>query len=97
MAVIYALQYHPKAISEDIPSLTKTWKEKIRAKIETKLAHAPEIFGKPLRRSLKNYRKLRVGDYRVVFRIEKQTVYIIAILHRLVVFQKIKIRDTIVA
>ncbi|MES2504791.1 MAG: type II toxin-antitoxin system RelE/ParE family toxin [Myxococcota bacterium] len=40
--------------------------------------------GKPLRYSLKGHRRLRVGDYRVVYRIEpqNQTVVIIAIKHR---------------
>ena len=48
----------------------------------------PDVFGIPLRRSLKGHRKLRVGDYRIVFRIEKKTVLILAILHRSVVYQR---------
>jgi len=42
----------------------------------------PELYGKPLRRSLKGYRKLRVGDYRVIFRIEKHFIKIFVIQHR---------------
>ena len=44
----------------------------------------PIAFGKPLRYSLKGHRRLRVSDYRIVYRIESQTntVIIIAIKHR---------------
>jgi len=50
--------------------------------IEEKLAVAPEIFGKPLRYSMKGYRSLRVGDYRVIYRIAGMTVRIARIAHR---------------
>lgn len=44
----------------------------------------PIGFGKPLRYSLKGHRRLRVSDYRIVYRIEAETntVVIIAIKHR---------------
>ncbi|MFZ2522080.1 MAG: type II toxin-antitoxin system RelE/ParE family toxin [Minisyncoccia bacterium] len=57
--------------------------------IEEKLTVAPDFYGKPLRRSLKGYRKFRVGDYRVVFRINRDKVYVLAIMHRSVVYEKI--------
>lgn len=50
--------------------------------IEEKIATAPERFGKPLRFSLKGYRRIRVGDFRIVYRIEKSVVYITGIGHR---------------
>jgi mRNA interferase RelE/StbE len=42
----------------------------------------PVSFGKPLRYSLKGYRRLRVSDYRIVYRIEGATVVVIAIKHQ---------------
>jgi mRNA interferase RelE/StbE len=42
----------------------------------------PVGFGKPLRYSLKGHRRLRVGDYRIVYRIENNNVLIVAIKHR---------------
>lgn len=44
----------------------------------------PIGFGKPLRYSLKGHRRLRVSDYRIVYRIEPEikTVIIVAIKHR---------------
>lgn len=83
----FEILYHEAVLKKDIPALSKTVKERIKAAIEEKLVTAPEKFGKPLRRSLKGYRKLRVGDYRVVFRIEKNTVKIFFIQHRSVVYK----------
>ncbi|MDP3792165.1 MAG: type II toxin-antitoxin system RelE/ParE family toxin [bacterium] len=45
-----------------------------------------------MRRSLKGYRKLRVGDYRVIFKIEQKTVKVLIIGHGSVVYDKISKR-----
>ena len=89
MALMFEILYHPKVVKEDITILPSAWRDKIRFAIEEKLTIAPDFYAKPLRRSLKGYRKLRVGDYRVVFRIQGEKIYILAILHRSVVYQKI--------
>ena len=52
----------------------------------------PEIYGKPLRSSLKGYRNLRIGDYRIIFRIEEKAVKVFAILHRSIVYKDINKR-----
>lgn len=83
----YRIAYHPFVVRDDIPVLDAVWRDRIRAAIERKLTAAPDVFGIPLRRSLKGHRKLRVGDYRVVFRIERKTVLVLAILHRSVVYR----------
>ena len=87
MGVIFDIFYHGAVVQDDIPKLPSFWKAKIKTAIENKLTERPELFGKPLRASLRGYRKLRVGDYRVVFRIEKMTVKIFAIQHRSVVYK----------
>ncbi len=92
MGVIYDIRYHPKVAHDDIPALSGECRVRVKASIEHKLTSAPELFGIPLRRSLKGHRKLRVGDYRVVFRIEGKIVYIVAILHRSIVYQTISQR-----
>lgn len=89
MGVGFSIVYHPDVVSIDIPKVLKPWKEKIQIAIEEKLTTAPETFGKPLRRSLRGYRRLRVGDYRVVFRLEKRVVKIFVIQHRSVVYDRI--------
>jgi mRNA interferase RelE/StbE len=87
MALEFDISYHPAVIREDIPKIAPSWRSKIKVAIEDRLTTQPEIYGKPLRRSLKGYRKLRVGDYRVVFRIQSKKVLILAILHRSVVYK----------
>jgi mRNA interferase RelE/StbE len=87
MDVEFEITYHKKVLEEDIPLLSTTGKLKIQSAIEDKLTEHPDVFGKPLRRSLKGYRKLRVGDYRIIFRIAGQEVLIFGILHRSVVYQ----------
>jgi len=84
----FDILYHKDVLKEDIPKLSKKDKERIRKAIEKKLMKAPETYGKPLRRSLKGYRKLRSGDYRIIFRIERRTVKIFAIKHRSVVYKQ---------
>jgi len=89
MALDFEIFYHSKVVKEDIVNLPQVWRNKIRSAVEEKLTIAPDFYGKPLRRSLKGYRKLRVGDYRIVFRIEGNRVYVLAIMHRSVVYKKI--------
>ena len=93
MAVEFEILYHPIVVKEDIPRLGNLWREKVQDAIEEKLTTHPEAYGKSLRRSLKGYRKLRVGDYRVVFRIESSKVLILAISHRFVVYREMRKRS----
>jgi mRNA interferase RelE/StbE len=86
---MYQLVYYPRVVSDDIPRLPKHWKEIIKEAISTKLQREPLLFGVPLRSSLKGFRKLRVGDYRVVFLVVKNEVRIVAIAHRREVYEKI--------
>ena len=88
MEIVYEIVYECRVVSDDIPKFSSTNKARIRRAIEQKLSTNPETYGKPLRRSLKGYRKLRVGDYRVIYRIEKKMVKVFAILHRSVVYQE---------
>ena len=81
---LYLIQYLDTVTSNDIPSLPKRMKSSIKRAIEERLMVDPVGFGKPLRYSLKGHRRLRVGDYRVVYRIEdeRDTVLIVTIKHR---------------
>ena len=88
----FSIVYHHLVVSHDIPELSKDWKEKIKRAIEERLTAHPDLYSKPLRRSLKGYRKLRVGDYRVIFKIEKNTVKIFIIQRRSVVYKEMEKR-----
>jgi len=88
----YDILYVDKVVKIDIPKISGLYKSRIKQAIETKLTSEPDLYGKPLRKSLKGYLKLRVGDYRIVFRIEKEKVKIFAIAHRRIVYEIVKQR-----
>lgn len=78
----YALRYHPRVSSDDLAKIPQATRDRIAQRIEDRLVVEPERYGAPLTGTLRGYRKLRVGDYRVVFRIVAKEVRILAILHR---------------
>lgn len=84
----FKIFFDPQVVKNDIPQLSKTIKERIKKDIQKKLIHSPEIFGKPLRKTLKGFRSMRCGDYRVVFEIVKSQIEIVIICHRSIVYKK---------
>jgi mRNA interferase RelE/StbE len=78
----FSLIYHPDVKKRDIPKLNADIKKRIKIAIETRLMLAPQEYGEPLRKTLKGYWKMRVGDYRVVFRIDREQILILGICHR---------------
>jgi len=88
----FNIQYHELLVKEGTPKLSSEVKQRIKKAIEEKLMIAPEHFGKPLRRSLKDYRKLRSGDFRIIFRIEESFIKILMIQHHSVVYNKVNKR-----
>jgi len=84
----YSIIYHPDVKKNDLPKIDARNKSMIKRAIEEQLTNNPEVYGKPLRRSLKGYWKLRVGDYRVVFKISGDDIRILAIIDRKAVYQQ---------
>jgi mRNA interferase RelE/StbE len=83
---MYKILYVDKVVNQDLPNILAPWKSEIKQAIENKLMTRPEVYSKPLRRSLKGYRKLRVGGYRIIFRVEGNQVKIFVIQHRSTVY-----------
>lgn len=83
----YRLAYHP-AVRSDVEGITASMRRRIQRAIETRLTDAPDRYGEPLAGTLKGFRKLRVGDYRVVFAVVTDEVRIMAIVHRRDVYQR---------
>lgn len=83
----FSVTYHSLVVANDIPRLSREWKVRIKKSIEEKLTVHPEVFGKPLSRSLAGHRKFRVGEYRVIFVIEKREVKVRVIGHRREVYK----------
>lgn len=88
----YELRYHPDVKATDLSKLDSKTKLILKKAIEDRLSSAPEVYGKPLQRTLKGYWKLRVGNYRIVYKVSDNTIIILAILHRKKVYNKIKQR-----
>ena len=81
---MYKIEYLDKVTKYDIPALPSNIRKRVKQAIEERLTVDPISFGKPLRYSLKGHKRLRVGDYRIVYRIESppKKVIIVAIKHR---------------
>lgn len=88
----FKLVYHPDVRAIDLPKLDRKIKERIRKAIESRLAIAPHQYGEPLRRTLKGYWKLRVGDYRVVYKLSGNEVWIFGIIHRREIYDRVRHR-----
>lgn len=69
-----------------------TIQSRIKTAIEQRLLTAPEKYSEPLRRTLKGYRKLRVGDYRIVLKLEGEGILILGICHRKDVYERVEWR-----
>ena len=79
---MYKVEYLESVVKDDISKLPKIEKKKIKKAIEERLTQDPVRFGKPLRYSLRGCRRMRVGNYRVIFKLETKIVLIVKIGHR---------------
>ncbi len=80
--MIYRLLYTEVVVKKHIPALSHPVKERIKAVVEEKLTRDPLRVGKPLLHSLRGHFRLRIGDDRIVYRIEDAHVIVVAIKHR---------------
>ena len=88
----YRLRYHPDVKEKDLSKLNTTIQKRIKTAIEQRLLMAPEKYSEPLRRTLKGYRKLRVGEYRIVLKLAGEDILILGIFHRKDVYGRIEWR-----
>lgn len=88
MEIKYQISYLEEVIKKHIPSLSSSTKILVKRAIEERLMIDPISFGKPLRYSLKGHRRLRVGNYRIVYRIEEEyKIIVVAINHRKEIYE----------
>jgi len=69
-------------LKKDVPKFSNSIKKRIDKSIREKLRKKPHLFGKHLVPPLKGYLSLRVGNYRIIYKIQKQTVIVYIIGHR---------------
>ena len=76
----WVVTYH-KDVEKDLKSLGSFAAKRVLRAIDTKLTQAPLEFGDPLTGNLTALRKLRVGDYRVVYQVTNHqvVVYVLAV------------------
>ncbi len=81
---------YKKTVKKDLRSISKDIQYIIKRAIEEKLQSDPVKYGLPLRRNLKGYMKLRVGDFRIIYSINQKEVivHVIKIGHRREVYEK---------
>ena len=79
----FTIEFIDQETLDQFKALPKPQQKILGKAMKERLEINPVSFGKPLRYSLKGHRRLRVGDYRVVYRInkEKKIVTIIAVDH----------------
>lgn len=87
----YEIKFHEKVDSVDLPKISKEMVLRILKDIRKKLIAKPDKFGVPLRSNLKGLRKMRIGDYGVVYQIKKEkiVVFVIIIAHRKDVYEEV--------
>lgn len=88
----YHLFYHPDIKKEDLPPIPDNIKKRIKKAIEERLSVEPLKYGKPLTKGLRPYRKLRVGDYRVIYKLQDTDILILKIGHRKEIYNKAHLR-----
>ena len=84
----YSLKYDSH-FDRDLDYLDRFWQREVLLAVENKLSVQPELYGVPLRRTLKGFRKLRIGDYRVIYQIDKKTIRIVIVGHRSEVYRDV--------
>ena len=79
----WKLIYH-RDVVEDLERVGRAAARRIVQTIDVKLTKAPLSFGAPLAGNLAGFRKLRIGDYRVVYQVREQQVivFVLAVGHR---------------
>ncbi len=89
--MLFEVEYHPQVKEKDLLAIPKNMRERIRKAIEVRLLGDPVSAGKPLRQSLKGHRKMRVGDYRVIYRVNEDAkkIFIFIIGNRKEVYLKV--------
>jgi mRNA interferase RelE/StbE len=79
----WSIVYHPD-VRDDLECIGPSASRRIMRAIDAKLIQAPMQFGSSLSGNLSSFRKLRIGDYRVVYRVKEQQViiFVLAVGHR---------------
>ena len=86
---------YKKSVTKDVKKISPVIRRILRRAIENKLMSDPLRYGVPLRRTLKGFMKLRVGDWRIIFTIgeRRKVVTIFKVGHRREVYRQTSFRN----
>jgi mRNA interferase RelE/StbE len=78
--MMWEIIYH-KGVDEDLKHIGPVSARRVIKTIDKKLSSEPKKFGVPLSHNLREFRKLRIGDFRVVYQVlhEKVVVFVLAV------------------
>jgi len=87
---LYRIEFEKEVLKRDAKRLSQDILKRIQIAINNKLKADPLMYGKPLRHNWQGHFSLRVGDYRVIYRIDEpnKIVRIFAIRHRSYVYEQ---------
>mgnify|MGYP001603520701 CR=1 FL=1 len=91
MAGPFAVLYHA-GTHDDLDLLPRNLIARITRAADERLSQAPDRYGERLRKALKGFWKLRVGDHRVIYEISGREVRVFAIMNRRDVYDRIMSR-----
>jgi mRNA interferase RelE/StbE len=77
----FIFKYH-RSVKDDLDKLDNYSKSRIKRVMEAKLLIDPINTGELLKGNLKGFRKLKVGDYRIVYKVSEKEIHILGIRHR---------------
>jgi len=72
----YRIILDPRVLREDIPRIPPTSRTQIERAVNERLAVNPVGLGKPLTGEFKGLYRLRVGDWRIIYKVEGDNVTI---------------------
>lgn len=70
---------YDERVEKDLISLGNPIAKRVLKAINEKLTTSPDLVGSPLRRPLTNCRKLRVGDTRVIYKVNDKIIQVLII------------------
>lgn len=70
--------YH-KQVDDDFQSIGPSAAGRVIKAIDKKLTTAPDKYGQPLSNNLKTFRKLRIGDFRVVYKVMAKKILVLVL------------------
>ncbi|MDG7053263.1 MAG: type II toxin-antitoxin system RelE/ParE family toxin [Wolbachia endosymbiont of Alcedoecus sp.] len=87
---LYEIEFLDNVTERDLTDLPKTIELRVQKAIEKRLKVSPDKVGKPLSHDLKGYRRIRVGDYRLIYQVNKleRIVTILGIRHREYIYDR---------